>query len=102
MKIEDSSGLSGAFEAQNVQKAVPAFDLFQVYGASPTAAGADRAQMSAQAQDIHKYAAQLKALPDIREEKVQPLEQQMQAGTYQVPLDDVSEMMFRLAELDRS
>lgn len=102
MKIEDSSGLSGAFEAQQVQKTVPAFDLFQVYGASPVAAGADQAQMSAQAQEIHKYAEQLKALPDVREEKVQALEQQLQNGHYRVSLEDVSEMMFRMAELDRS
>lgn len=101
MKIEDTSGLSGALESQKVQKNVPAFELFKAYGAAPST-GADQAQVSAQAQEIHKYAEQLKALPDIREDRVQTLEQRLDSGTYQVALDDVSEMMFRMAELDQS
>lgn len=100
MKIEDTSGLTGAFEAQKTQKVAPAFELFKAYGASTPMAGTDQAQMSEQAKEIQKYTEKLNALPDIREEKVQPLAQRLQAGEYKVNVENISEMMFRMAELD--
>jgi flagellar biosynthesis anti-sigma factor FlgM len=100
VKIEDTSGLTGASEAQKAQKIAPAFELFKAYGAAMPMNGTDQAQMSEQAQEIQKYTEKLKALPDIREEKVQPLTQRLQAGEYSVNVDNISEMMFRMAELD--
>lgn len=100
MKIEDNSGLTGAFEAQKAQKIAPAFELFKAYGATAPMKGADQAHMSEQAREIQKYTEKLKALPDIREEKVQPLIERLQAGEYTVNVDNISEMMFRMAELD--
>ena len=101
MKIEDTSGLMGAFEAQQIQKTAPAFDLFKAYGATAPMAGIDQAQMSEQAREIQKYTEKLNALPDIREDKVQPLAQRLQAGEYEVNVENISEMMFRMAELDQ-
>lgn len=101
MKIEDSAGLEAAREAQKVQKTGPAFHLFQAYGAQAPQ-GNDSAQVSAQAQEISHFAEKLKALPDVRAEKVQALQSQVEAGHYQVPVADLAEAMFRLNELDQA
>ncbi len=102
MKIDDTSGILGAQDAQNIQKVTPAFDLFKAYGASPTAGstGVDQANMSVQAREIQKYTEKLQALPDIREDKVSQLEARLETGEYTVAADAISEMMFRMAELD--
>ncbi|MEZ0369505.1 MAG: flagellar biosynthesis anti-sigma factor FlgM [Candidatus Sericytochromatia bacterium] len=101
MKIDDQ----GAFEAARtaginpVQRIGPAFQLFGAYGASPVQ-GADTADVSAQAQELRDFAARVKALPDVREDKVSALEQRLASGDYQVPVADLAEAMFRLSELD--
>lgn len=100
MKIEDTSGLTGAFEAQKTQKTAPAFELFKAYGAAAPMQGSDQAHMSEQAREIQKYTEKLNALPDIREEKVQPLVERFEAGEYTVDAENISEMMFRMAEID--
>lgn len=100
MKIEDQ----GAFEAARaagvspVQRTGPAFHLFGAYGVSPPQ-GADSAAVSAQAQELREFTAQVKALPDIREDKVTALEQRLANGSYAVPVEDLAEVMFRLKEL---
>lgn len=102
MKIEDQ----GAFEAARVagvnpvQRTGPVFQLFGAYGVSP-AQGADSAAVSAQAQELRDFAAQVKNLPDIREDKVADLERRLADGSYQMPVEDLAEAMFRLAELDQ-
>ncbi len=101
MKIEDQ----GAFEVARaagvnpVQRTGPVFHLFGAYGVAPTP-GADSASLSAQAQELRNLTSEVKALPDIREDKLAALESSMANGTWQVSVDDLSEAMFRLAELD--
>lgn len=101
MKIEDQ----GAFEAARisgvnpVQRTGPAFSLFGAYGLS-AAQGADSAALSIQAQELRKFTSQVKNLPDIREDKLQTLKQQLDQGSYQVEPADLAEVMFRMAELD--
>ena len=101
MKIEDQ----GAFEVARaagvnpVQRTGPVFHLFGAYGVAPTP-GADSASLSAQAQELRNLTAEVKALPDIREDKVAELEQRLAGGSYQVPVNDLAEAMFKLAELD--
>lgn len=101
MKIEDS----GAFELSRVggvapvQRIGPVFDLFASYGA-PAVNAPDAAALSVQAQELDAYASQVRALPDIRADKVAALEARLAQGPYAVPMADLSEAMFRLAELD--
>lgn len=102
MKIEDQ----GAFEAARtaginpVQRTGPVFHLFGAYGVSP-AQGADSAAVSTQAQELRDFTAKVKALPDIRSEKTDAIEAKLANGSYQVPVEDLAEAMFRLSELDR-
>ena len=101
MKIDDQ----GAFEAARaagvnpVQRSGPVFQLFGAYGLSP-ARGADSASLSSTAQELRDFAAQVKDLPDIRADKVTALEERLATNSYSVPVSDLAEAMFRLAELD--
>ena len=101
MKIEDNAGIEAAREVQKIQKTGPAFHLFQAYGAQAPQ-GNDSAQVSALAQDVSHFSEKLKSLPDMRTEKVEALQNQLQAGTYQVPVHDLAEAMFRMSELDNA
>ena len=103
MKINDNN----AFEiaritgAQSVQRVTPAFDLFAAYGAQTPVQGSDRANLSFQGQEIQRLVPQVREMPDLREDKVQALKQQILNGSHQVNLDDLSEAMFRIAALDQ-
>ena len=100
MKIDDHQ----AFEAvrvagsQPVQK-VGSFDLFAAYQTQGSP-GADQAQLSMQGKEIQALTEKVKALPDIRNAKVEAVQAQLDAGTYKVPEADLTEAMFRLAEID--
>lgn len=102
MKIDDQGAfeLARAAGVQPVQRTGPVFQLFGAYGVSP-AQGADSAAVSAQAQELRELTAQVKALPDVRADKLAQLEARLADGSYQVPAQDLAEVMFRLNELDQ-
>lgn len=102
MKIDDNNAfeLARVSGSQPVQRVGPAFDLFAAYGVSP-ARGADQASLSTQGLEIQRLVKQVQELPEVREDRVQALETRLQDGSYQVPVPDLAEAMFRLAELDQ-
>ena len=102
MKIDDNNAfeLARVNGVQPVQRVGAAFDLFAAYGVSPKQ-GVDQASLSTQGLEVQRLIKQVKDLPEVREDRVQGLEQRLQAGTYQVPVTDLAEAMFRLAELDQ-
>jgi len=61
---------------------------------------ADRAEFSQQAQEIRKLAADIKNLPDVREDLVASLRERIQNGTYLVDSKQVAEMILRRAAAD--
>lgn len=101
MKIEDQGDALRVNGLNPVQKTGPAFDLFQAYRAQgPAATGPDAASLSPEAQAIEKYRHQLDALPDVREDRVEAARAKVNTENFQLPAEDLSEAMFRLAELD--
>jgi flagellar biosynthesis anti-sigma factor FlgM len=103
MKINDNNPFEIArlTGTSPVQRVTPAFDLFAAYGAHAPIPGNDRASLSFQGQEIQRLVQQVREMPDIREDKVKALKEQIQNGTHQVPLEDLSEAMFRIAALDQ-
>ena len=103
MKINDNNPfeIARVTGAQSVQRVTPAFDLFAAYGAHAPVQGSDRASLSFQGQEIQRLVQQVREMPDLREDKVQTLKQQIRNGSHQVNLDDLSEAMFRIAALDQ-
>ena len=53
----------------------------------------DRVTISEESQEIQGILSQLKAVPEVREQKVAELRAAVQQGTYQVPARKVAEKM---------
>lgn len=101
MKIDDQGfELSRAAGVQPVQRSGPVFSLYQSAGISPPR-GPDQASVSAESQEIQRYASALSALPDIRPERVAAAQARLNGQAPPVAMDDLAEAMFRLAELDQ-
>lgn len=100
MKIDDHQAFEAARVAgtQPVQK-VGNFDLFAAYQTQGPP-GADQAHLSVQGQEIQALTEKVKALPDIRDAKVDAVQAKLDAGNYEVPAADLAEAMFRLSEID--
>ncbi len=58
------------------------------------------ATFSTQAQDISRAKAAVAAAPDVREDLVASIKQQVDSGTYKVSSSDIAEMMMRRSEAD--
>ena len=101
MKIDDQGAfeLARAAGVNPVQRTGPVFQLFGAYGVNAPP-GHDSAAVSAQAQELRDLTVQIKALPDIREDKISQLQQSLVNGSYKVESDDLAEVMFRMAALD--
>ncbi len=65
------------------------------------AAQRDELVLSDRAREIQLAMKAAKAAPDIREERVQALKEQIQSGTYSVPAEDVARMMLNRAAVDK-
>lgn len=102
MKINDQQAQQAAQVAKTsqVRKVGAEFSLYGAYGPSGVS-GPDRATLSNFGQEIQRFTELAKKLPDIREDKVQAIEQKLKAGEYHVPVSDIAEAIFRLTELDR-
>lgn len=102
MKIEDNAGIEAARAAgvNPVLRTGPAFNLFQTYGVQAPV-GADSAALSGQSLEIQAFTEKVQALSDIREDKVRAVAEKLDSGSYRVPIEDLAEAMFRLAELDQ-
>lgn len=98
MKIEDQGAFEAARGVNPVQRTGPVFHLLGAYGV--TSPGADSATLSAQSQELRNLTQAVRELPDIREDKVAALEQRLAGGSYEVSVNDLTEAMFRLSELD--
>ena len=101
MKIDDHQAFEAAriSGAQPVQRVGGQFDLFAAYQTSGTP-GADQAQLSVQGQEIQALTEKVKALPDIREAKLQAVQAKLDADEYHVSPADLTEAMFRLSDID--
>ncbi len=71
-------------------------------GATAKPAGQrDELVLSDRAREIQLAMRTAKASPDIREERVRAIKEQIQSGTYSVPAEDVARMMLDRAMADR-
>ena len=61
----------------------------------------DRADFSAQAQEIAGVKRLLDETPDVREERVKELSEKIASGAYKVSNDEIAEMMLRRNTADR-
>jgi len=61
----------------------------------------DRLEVSKQAKDFQIALDKFKALPDIREEKVERLKKEVQAGTYNIEGRRIAEKILEGIELDK-
>ncbi len=64
-------------------------------------ASGDSMEISEEARQIHNIAAEMEEIPDIREERVQELHQQVQSGNYEVEAEEVAESMLEQIEMQR-
>jgi len=64
---------------------------------SSAGAGEDVTELSADSQKVQQLKSQLADLPDIRQDKVQQLQQQIKDGTYEVSANKIADAM--LADL---
>lgn len=66
--------------------------------ATPTG---DKVELSPQALEANKYRAELKNLPNLREEKVQQLKEQINNGTYQASAKQIAAGIIKERHLDK-
>lgn len=57
--------------------------------------GSDRAEISAAARQLQELLRLSSEIPDVREDKVQELRAQIEAGTYRVSAEDLAEALCR-------
>lgn len=62
---------------------------------SKSAAGEDKLQFSGRAAEAGKLLEQLKELPDVREEKVSALRDQISSGEYQPSNEDIADAIIK-------
>ena len=58
-------------------------------------AKADTVVLSNAAKDIHKAQRQLAAIPDVREDKVAQLKEQIENGTYEIDEEKIADKMLK-------
>ncbi|HRE25726.1 MAG TPA: flagellar biosynthesis anti-sigma factor FlgM [Anaerolineales bacterium] len=63
--------------------------------ASGAVSGPDQAQFSNRGIELAKARTALSAVPEVREDRVAELRSQIQAGTYQVPVEALAEKLMR-------
>ncbi len=59
------------------------------------AADADKLNLSSRASEVGKLVGQLKDLPDVRQEKVSSLREQIQAGSYQPSGEEIADAILK-------
>lgn len=64
-------------------------------------ASGDSMEISDEARQIHNIAAGMEEVPDIREDRVQELRQQVQSGSYEVDAEQVADSMLEQIEMQR-
>lgn len=84
------------YRAENVKKS--SFKGIDLTGAVDKV---DDIKLSATQDDLAKIRDIVKAMPDIREDRVRDLKQQVQAGTYEVGADEVADKMMGRLLTDR-
>ena len=67
----------------------------QAKGDQAIGTGSDKVQLSDRAREIQQAASALKAMPDVREEKVQQVKMDIDKGTYQVSGPKAAQGMLR-------
>jgi negative regulator of flagellin synthesis FlgM len=60
----------------------------------------EKVQLSSEAKDVQKAREILNSVPEIREEKVEPLKEKVEAGTYDVRGEKVAEKMLLESLID--
>lgn len=103
MKIDDNSGfeMPRITGPHAVTRSGAIFDLFALYSPSHTLRTVDQAHLSMAGQEIQRLIPAVKALPEVRQEKLESVAKRLQHNNWQVPVKDLAEAMFRLAELDQ-
>ena len=99
MKINQTqmSELMKNYRQQEVNKSKKA----QNQENSSTARQQDSSQISEQAKVLAQSVQKLKNIPDVREEKVEQVKRDIDAGTYQVSGRDIADKMIEESRLNR-
>ncbi len=63
---------------------------------------ATRVDISGAAQEVRRVTELIKQLPDVREDRVQALKAQIEAGTYHVSSEDIADLIIRRALADNT
>jgi negative regulator of flagellin synthesis FlgM len=61
---------------------------------------ASSVEVSDRAQEVRRVTRQVNELPDVREDRVQALKAQIEAGTYKVSGEDIADLIIRRAFAD--
>ena len=83
MRIDAISKVSQLYQANTAKKAAKA----------EAARKTDSVEISRAGMEFQIAQQAVHAAPDIREDKVQALKEQMQAGTYSISMDDLAEKL---------
>jgi len=66
--------------------------------ASTKAQKPDVVALSDRVREVQKVRDRLDSVPEVREERVQTLQRQVQSGTYQVPVEDLASRLLNLKQ----
>lgn len=66
-----------------------------------TAMSPDEVILSSKGQEFSQIYQNIKAMPEVRQEKVRELQSRIEAGTYQVPAKDIAAKMLERIGADR-
>ncbi len=74
-------------------------ELLSESEASQERASGDRMEISDEARQIHELAVQMEETPEIRQERVAELQQQVESGSYDIEPEQIAESMIEEMEV---
>ncbi len=90
MKVNNVNDVAGVYRA-NAKKAR------RVEGAAPSQ-GRDEVTMSPQAQEVLALKAKMAELPEVREDRIERIKENLESGTYQVSPQAVAGALLRISK----
>ena len=96
MKIEPNGNEIQRTEQVRAVRATQATQAATSTQAAGSLRGPDQAEFSNRGVELAKARAALSTVPDVREDRVASLKSQVQAGTYQVPVDALANKLMHV------
>jgi len=95
MKVEHSQNNRIVQKQAENAAAIERQQRAQENNAAERAANKDQASLSERARLLSKARLSLQEIPDVRSERVSALREQIQAGTYQVPVEQLAAIFLK-------